>query len=125
VSQLKLSIIRFVADDQPGIVACQFSDALERLHTIIDKAPMFTRDPLDFSSAYPKPGAVRCEVLELSQDETGRNLARITLERPDCVESTTFISEFNPHCEQRIVCDATETHDGWIILAIARILVCS
>jgi hypothetical protein len=70
------------------------SDAHGRLHTIIDKGPTFTGDPLDLSSAYPKPGAVRCEVLDLFQDETERNLARITLERPDCVESTTCISEF-------------------------------
>lgn len=94
MSRLKLSIVRFVADHQPGVVACQFSDAHGRLHTIIDKVPAFTLEQLDGSSAYPTPGEVRCEVLDRFQDETGRSLAQVTLERNDHVESTTGISEF-------------------------------
>lgn len=54
---LVVSIIRFVDDTQPGVVACEFEDAEGRRHTVIDKVPIFTCEPLDAESIYPKLGA--------------------------------------------------------------------
>jgi hypothetical protein len=94
VSLLTLNIVQFLEDSQPGFVACEFIDADGRLHTIIDKVPMFTNGSLDSTSPYPHIGAARCEVLECFQDQAERTLVRITLDRPDGIESTSGISEF-------------------------------
>ena len=92
--ELLLKIVRFVDDYQPGFVACEFTDSNGYLHTIIDKVPTFTSDYLESTSSYPRAGAARCEVLESFRDDTGRALVRITIDRPDGIESTQGVSEF-------------------------------
>jgi hypothetical protein len=42
-----VQIVRFVADSQPGFVACELLDAAGRRHTLVDKVPIFTTAPLD------------------------------------------------------------------------------
>ena len=69
MAELAVQIVRFVDDTQPGVVACEFSDADGRRHTLIDKVPIFTTEHLDASSAYPQGGAVRCEVLSRWRDQ--------------------------------------------------------
>ena len=91
---LSLKIVRFVEEHQPNIVACEFIDANDCLHTIIDKAAMFTGNDLERSSQYPQAGMVRCEVLDTSRDHSGRTLVWITLDRPDRIETTDGRSEF-------------------------------
>jgi len=83
-------------DDEryPGFVACEFSDAHGHKHTVIDKVPILTDENLDSSSPYPLPGIARCEVLSRWRDDRGRDLVRITLDRPITVESTEGLTEF-------------------------------
>jgi hypothetical protein len=91
---LIVRIVRFVsAETQPGIVACEFLDAQNRIHTIIDKVPIFAVESLDERDSYPLPGVVRCEILASWRDAEGRELTRITT-RCDGVESTEGLSEF-------------------------------
>jgi hypothetical protein len=92
--ELAVQIMRFVDDPQPGVVAAEFVDAVGRRHTLIDKIHLFSEAMLDASSAYPQPGAVRCEVLLRKQDAQKREIVRITTLRPDSVESTEGLSEF-------------------------------
>jgi hypothetical protein len=91
---LAVEIVRFVDDRQPGWVACELIDAEGDCHTIVDKVPVLSREDLDATSGYPRPGATRCEVLDRWRDALGRELARITLARPDGLESTDGFSEF-------------------------------
>jgi hypothetical protein len=91
---LAVQIVRFVDEHQPGFVACEFSDAHGHKHTVIDKVPMFTVESLDSSSPYPLLGVARCEVLSRWRDDRGRELVRITLDRPDVLESTEGLTEF-------------------------------
>lgn len=91
---LAVQIVRFVDDYQPGIVACEFSDAHGKRHTLIDKVPFFTAENLDSSSPYPLPGVAPCEVPSRWRDDSGRELARITLEKPDALASTEALTEF-------------------------------
>ena len=91
---LSVEIVRFVDNWQPGWVACEFLDAENNRHTLVDKVPMFTDELLASKSAYPRPGAVRCEVLQRWQDVRGRELARVSTERPDTVESAEGRSQF-------------------------------
>jgi hypothetical protein len=91
---LSVQIVRFVDDAQPGVVACEFSDAAGRRHTLVDKGPIFSTEFLDRSSKYPTEGFARCEVVSRWSDQQNRELLRITLERPDGIESTEGLSEF-------------------------------
>ena len=91
---LKVSITRFVDECQPGIVACEFTDADSYLHTLIDKVPMFTSEPLWHDSNYPTTGTAECSVIERVQDTKGRKLTRITIARPYDMESSDGEAEF-------------------------------
>jgi hypothetical protein len=92
--ELSVQIVRFVKEHQPSIVACDFKDAEGNVHITIDKVPIFTSDLLTRDSRYPHPGRIRCEVLDRWRDTSGRELARITTDKPDRVESTKGISQF-------------------------------
>lgn len=71
--------MRFVDEEpQPGIVESQFRDAEGRLHSIIDKVPLFTTADLWSDSDYPQPGFIECRVLERIPS-AGGNLARINI----------------------------------------------
>jgi hypothetical protein len=90
--ELVVQIVRFVSwEPQPGIVACEFVDAENRSHTVLDKIPTFTAVNLDEQSEYPQRGAVRCEVISEWKDAEQRNLARIITYG---VETTDGLSEF-------------------------------
>jgi hypothetical protein len=95
LAELAVEIVRFVDDDQPGIVACEFIDSDDRLHTFIDKISIFSADAhLDANSKYPQQGAVRCTVLNHWSDARGRGLVSISTAEPDGVESTAELVEF-------------------------------
>jgi hypothetical protein len=93
---IRVSVVRFVDEHQPGFVECMFTDANGTVHTLVDKVPVFSQDDLWSDSAYPQPGNARCEVLLIarSQDSQGRKLARVTIAKPDDLESTNGLSEF-------------------------------
>lgn len=91
---LKVKIVRYVDDCQPGIVECEFQDAQGRSHKVIDKVPIFTDELLSAQSTYPAPGAIACEILDQWRDTRGRDLVRISIARPWGDESTEGLSEF-------------------------------
>ena len=92
-SEVRVQIVRFVDEHQPGVVACEFGDAAGQRHTLIDKVPIFTTRWLDQSSEYPQPGIARCEILDECSDD-GSQLVRISTGHPDGVESTNGVTEF-------------------------------
>ena len=90
---LRVQIVRFVDEEpQPGIVESQFSDAHGKVHSIINKMPMFANEVLWSDSEYPQPGLMECCVLERISD-SGGNFARISIE-PYHFELTNESSEF-------------------------------
>jgi hypothetical protein len=95
---LSVQIVRFLDSRQPGWVACEFTDAAGRCHTLEDKVPMFAGATLDAKAAYPKPGFVRCEEMRRWRDERGREVVRISTMRPDGLASTEGVSEFTVLC---------------------------
>ena len=97
---LVVQIVRFVDSHQPGFVSCEFVDAAGGSHTIIDKVPVLSREDLDESSAYPKPGIVGCEVMARWRDDEGRDLVRISTEKPWNIESTEGVSQFVVRADQ-------------------------
>ena len=91
---IQVSIIRFVDEHQPGFVEAEFADANGNLHTVADKVPVFSLGDLRSDSGYPQPGVARCQVLARAQDSQGRKLARVTIAKPDGLESMRGLSEF-------------------------------
>ena len=91
IQNLAVQIVRFVDDSFPGWVACDFSDAAGRIHTLVDKYPIFTAQMLDTHSRYPQSGEVECEVVNRSQDDRRRELVHV---RTLGIESTDGQSEF-------------------------------
>ena len=90
---LRVEIVRFVDDYQPGIVACEFADVNGLIHTIIDKSPLFTVSSLSWDSPYPLWGDVQCEVLRSFEDSRGRPLVQISLAKPYALVTTDGLSE--------------------------------
>jgi hypothetical protein len=100
---LAVEIVRFVDDHQPGWVECEFIDAEGHSHTLLDKVPAFgseTNEDLDAASKYPQPGVARCEILEEFRDAQGREVVRITIDKPDTLESKSGLTEFVVHPSQ-------------------------
>jgi hypothetical protein len=100
MQNLAVQAVRFVDEHQPGWVECEFRDAEGRTHKIIDKIPVLGLEDIWKDSSYPQPGMARCEVLDRWKDATGRELARITTDRPDGLESTDGLTEFVVVSEQ-------------------------
>ncbi|MES2392135.1 MAG: hypothetical protein V4555_10880 [Acidobacteriota bacterium] len=92
--QLSVEIVEFVDDCQPGVVRAEFVDANGKQHSLIDKIYLFTSEFLDASSAYPVPGSARCEILERWRGSDANELVRISIDRPDHIDSTEGLSEF-------------------------------
>jgi hypothetical protein len=87
-------IVRFVDTQQPGWVECEFVDAEDWLHVLRDKVPIFTAELGDSESNYPARGVVPCEVLVRFQDAKGRELTRVSTEKPCTIEPAEGLSEF-------------------------------
>jgi hypothetical protein len=99
-TEVRVAIVAWVDDAQPGFVACQLIDADGREHQFIDKAPIFTATDLNRDSAYPQPGWIACTVLDRYRDAQGRAVVIIDTTQPDGVESTVGETRFTVLDEQ-------------------------
>jgi hypothetical protein len=92
---IKVEIVRFVSNDQPGFVECTFNDAWGKEHSIEEKIPVVTTKDLDENSDYPQGGIVACEVIKEWHDQDGRRLVTINIGTPWGVETTDGLAEFD------------------------------
>jgi hypothetical protein len=77
--ELVCKITRWIDDEpQPGIVEAVFVDANGRQWTFIDKWPFFFFNLQDFD--FPKDGVIRCEILEVTVDQSGHTIYRVSTE---------------------------------------------
>ncbi len=91
---LSVRIVRFVDEAFPGFVECEFVDANQRVHKLVDKVPVLSRLDLSADSEYPRPGVAVCRILESIRDKSGRELLRITIDGMETVEDETeFVVE--------------------------------
>jgi hypothetical protein len=100
--KVKVTITRYVSDDQPGYIECQLVDVHGRIWSFIDKAPVVSADYLDTESPYPQPGVIACEVIERVSDAAGRNVVLIDTERPWGVESIEGATRFEVFAESLV-----------------------
>ena len=88
MASVRIQIVRYVSDDQPGFVAGELRDAFGRIHTFEDKVPVIALANLTVDSDYPCDGVLDCEIIERWTAEDGRELARIDTENPWDIPST-------------------------------------
>lgn len=92
---IKVRIIRFISNDQPGFVECSFTDAWDKEFKIEEKVPVVSSDYLDKDSKYPQDGLIACEVIRTWKDETGRQLVTIDIDKPWAIETIDGIKQFD------------------------------
>src|SRR6267142_1238103 len=97
---LAITIRRYVDGSQPGWVECDFRDAWGREHLFREKIPIVSTESLDDPSPYPRPGIIACEIVTRWRDERGRDLLKISTERPWGCESTEGTTCFDVLPEQ-------------------------
>ncbi|HRI68618.1 MAG TPA: hypothetical protein PK156_30530, partial [Polyangium sp.] len=66
---LRVTIVRWVDDHQPGWVECQFTDAQDRTWVVIEKAPVISAEDLGPDTSFPRPGMITCQLVERRGDE--------------------------------------------------------
>ena len=103
IKAIRIEIVGFVDDHQPGFVSCRFKDAWEREHTIIDKVPIFSTIHLDRNSLYPQEGIIGCELVREWMDCNGRTINTVNSGKPWGIETTEGLTEFDILKEQLIV----------------------
>jgi hypothetical protein len=100
--EIRVQIVRYVDDSQPGWVEAKLRDAWGNEWIFVDKVPIFTETSLDTHSNYPQPGVIRCGIVRSWRDESGRELCTIDTSRPDSVEATNGKSRFDVLMEQLV-----------------------
>ena len=99
---LKIKIIKFISDDQPGFVECSFFDALNKEHIVQDKVPIVTEKYLDADSEYPQDGIIACEIVKDWKDTNGRKIFRVNTSKPWGVDTIDGLTEFDVLEEQLV-----------------------
>jgi hypothetical protein len=99
---IKIKIIKFITDGQPGFVECIFFDALNKKHIIQDKVPIVTEKYLDAKSEYPQDGLLACKIINERVDSSGNKIITVNTTEPCCVETIDGLTEFNVLEEQLI-----------------------
>jgi hypothetical protein len=71
-----------------------------------DKVPIFSADgDFSFSTAFPIPGVIRCELVKRWRDANGQEIVTVNTELPDHVESIDGQTIFDVRPEQ-LVCES-------------------
>lgn len=87
---LKVNIIQIIDFSfYPGICEAVLVDAQGKEHHFIEKIPIVTAEDLDLTTIFPVQGGIRGEIVERLD-----NMLKVSIEKPDHVESVEGISEF-------------------------------
>jgi hypothetical protein len=93
---IRIPIVRWVRDDNPGWVECLLTDASGRTWRLVDKLAIFSKAiDLDENSVYPQPGILACEAVAAKVDAQNRNIVVINIEKPWGVESVEGATLFD------------------------------
>jgi hypothetical protein len=91
---LRAQIVRWVSDDQPGVIECRFRDRFGKEWSIITKLPIVSDADIWRDSEFPQPAFVACEVVSRSLDNAGVEFAEITTSVPWGIEATDGSANF-------------------------------
>jgi hypothetical protein len=104
---LNVRIVRWISDDVPGFVECEFTDTDGRTWLIHEKVPVVTDADLDKTSNFPRPGVVACRIIDSKTVSEGRDEVEIDTSSPWVIESVEGVSRF------RVFSDQLKVPDGW------------
>ena len=99
---LKVSITKYISDDQPGFVECNFFDAWNKEHIVQDKVPIVTEKYLDANSEYPQDGIIACEIVKEWKDTNGKTIFTVNTAKPWGVDTIDRLTEIDVLQEQLI-----------------------
>ena len=92
---IKIKIVKFISDDQPGFVECSFFDTSNKEHIVQDKVPIVTEMYLDANSNYPQDGIIACEIIKEWKDITGQTIFKVNTSKPWGVDTIDGLTEFD------------------------------
>jgi hypothetical protein len=103
---VKIRVLQYISHHPPpGIVECELVDAHGRHWRFIEKVAVVDSGDLDEKSTYPRPGIFAAEVIQRRREPSGREIVRITTERPWGVESVDGVWEFDVSAETLVEFD--------------------
>jgi hypothetical protein len=91
---IRVAITRYVSDDQPGFVECEFLDAHGHRWVFVEKIPIVTCETLDDRTRYPRPGVIACTVVGRRPDAARGQIILVSTQHPDYVESVDGVDQF-------------------------------
>jgi 3-dehydroquinate dehydratase len=92
---LKIKIVKYVDDSQPGWVKCVFEDVQERQWSFVEKAPIVTSQQIGHGDNYPLDGEVECSLISEFTDSNNNKIVTIDLSSPLGIEAENGQSKFN------------------------------
>jgi hypothetical protein len=99
-ARLAVTITRLVDDSFPGWVECLLLDAAGNQHWFTEKVPVVSDGCAGPDDVYPRPGLLRCVVIQDAGDGHGHRLVEVSTDQPDGVELQTGQSRFMVHAQQ-------------------------
>jgi len=99
---LKVKIVEYVDDWQPGWVKCTFKDVYEKDWLIIEKVPVVSEEYLLKDSSYPTTGVVGCEIISRTFNPENKIILTINIEKPWGITEVNGNSIFEVFDEQVI-----------------------
>lgn len=100
MARVRVAITKFVDSGQPGWVECVLRDAHGVAWTFVEKVPVVTTENLSASSAYPRTGAIACEVVGGLPSAAASALVQIETARPWGIEASDGTTQFTIQVEQ-------------------------
>ena len=94
---VKIDILEFVDDSQPGWVYCKLVDVFGKEWFFTEKVPIVSDLSLDQFSKFPKEGIVNCIILNIDQK---KSIVEIDTSIPFGIYSEIENSLFAVNCSQ-------------------------
>ena len=97
---IKVQIVKYISDHQPGFVECRFYDAMNKEHIVEEKVAVVTDKFLDANSEYPQDGIIACEIINEWKNRDGKIIITVDTSQPWAVETIEEITKFDLFEEQ-------------------------
>lgn len=80
--ELKIQIVSYTHDHNPGWVKWSFTDIFGNVHFFEEKVPVVTTEYLDANSSYPQTGSIKCQAIHKN-----KNAVTIDISHPLGIET--------------------------------------
>ena len=97
---INVRIVRWISDDNPGWVECEFTDVDGRTWLFREKWPVVSSELIDGTSAFPCPGVIACQVIGSKSGNDARDEIEVDTTQPWGVESVEGVSRFRVFSDQ-------------------------